>query len=240
MSLLKKEEGRARTGTDGNGLGSLEHHRVPGSRGPGAHGRLVSGRVARGEKEVPGSLSFPNTIIDLAFQESTEVSSEASAMSAEHAGKRQRGGRDGLTAVAINSAETSVTSSVDLESMLKQALARIDSLERQHEEMKTSTGRETKALRDDIETLKSINEALEWSLDRLASKVQEGWEYPVTIQPDEYWHNKGYDDEAIVDLKNDFLGKLETTVSELEHGVCDSITVRYVNHDEDLMPHWNA
>ncbi|EJK59832.1 hypothetical protein THAOC_19896 [Thalassiosira oceanica] len=140
-------------------------------------------------------------------------------MRAEYAGKRH------LAAAVLNPAETSATSSGDLESMLKQAMGRIDSLERQHEEMKTSTGRETKALRDDIETLKSKNKALEWSLDRLASKVQEGWEYPVAIQPDEYWQ---------------FLGGLKRAVSQLEHGVCKSIVVRFADHDEDLMPHWNA
>ncbi|EJK51825.1 hypothetical protein THAOC_28970 [Thalassiosira oceanica] len=165
-------------------------------------------------------------------------------MSAEYAGKRQRVGQgDGLAAAAINHAKTSTTSSADLESMLKQALDRIDSLERQHEEMKTSMERETKALRDDIETLKSKNKALEWSLDRLARKAQEGWEYRVAIQPDEYWRNKGYDDQDIECLKEDFLGELKTAVSDLEHGVCDLIKVGYmgyVDHDEDLMPHWNS
>ncbi|EJK45877.1 hypothetical protein THAOC_35487 [Thalassiosira oceanica] len=168
------------------------------------------------------------------------MSSEASVMSAEYAGKRQRVGGDGLAAAVLNPAETSATSSTDLESMLKQALGRIGSLERQHGEMKTSMERETKALRDDIETLKSKNKVLEWSLRRLASKAQEGWEYPVAIQPDEYWQKKGYDDEAIFNLQDRFLEGLKDTVSELEHGVCQSIQVRFVDHDEDLMPHWNA
>ncbi|EJK48642.1 hypothetical protein THAOC_32542 [Thalassiosira oceanica] len=180
-------------------------------------------------------------------------------MSAENAGKRQRGGGDGLVAA------TSATSSADLESMLKQALGRIDSLERQHEEIKMSMGRETTALRGDIRTLKEANKAiqalaerqtralredicrlkaekkaLKWSLDRLASKVQEGWEYPVAIQPNEYWQDKGYEDEVIHDLKVEFLGGLKGAVSELEHGVCDSVSIGSVSHDEDLMPHWNA
>ncbi|EJK61614.1 hypothetical protein THAOC_17865, partial [Thalassiosira oceanica] len=103
--------------------------------------------------------------------------------------------------------------------------------------------RETKALRDDIEALRSDKKALEWSLERLTSKVQEGWEYAVTIQPDEYWQSKGYDDEDIGNLRDAFLGELKGSVSSLEHGVCDSISVGllgYVFHDEDLMPHWNA
>ncbi|EJK59539.1 hypothetical protein THAOC_20218 [Thalassiosira oceanica] len=187
-------------------------------------------------------------------------------MSAEYAGKRQRGGGDGLAAPAIDPVKTSATSSADLESMmLKQALGRIDSLESQHEELKASVEREVralredictlkednnaimastkieiKALRDDVNALKSENKALKWTLNRLASKVQEGWEYPVAIQPDEYWHNKGYDDEAIRKLKDWFFTGMRKTVSQLEHGICDSIAVRFVNHDEDLMPHWKA
>ncbi|EJK52072.1 hypothetical protein THAOC_28701, partial [Thalassiosira oceanica] len=215
--------------------------------------------------------SFPllgttTTITDPSFIRSAEVSPSCrppnktgSVMSAEYAGKRQRGDGDGQTTLVHNPARA--TSSADLESMLKQALGRIDSLERQHEEIKASVGRETKALREDIcrlkeenkalqastdsqrkdvETLKSKNNALDWSLRRLASKVREGWEYPVTIQPDEYWQNKGFGVDAITDLEYGFLGELKEAVSQLEHGVCDSITVGYVNHDEDLMPHWNA
>ncbi|EJK58551.1 hypothetical protein THAOC_21315, partial [Thalassiosira oceanica] len=189
----------------------------------------------------------------------------ASAMSAEYARTRQRGGGDGATDAAINPAKTSATSSADPESMLKQALARIDSLERQHEEMKTSMERETKAMRgdicilhdtnkalqasterqieslmDDVNSLQSENKALKWSLNRLAWKAQEGWEYPVAIQPDEYWQSKGYDHEAIRCLKVWFFEELKTVVPKLEHGVCDSITVGYVNHDKALVPHWNA
>ncbi|EJK75320.1 hypothetical protein THAOC_02958, partial [Thalassiosira oceanica] len=183
------------------------------------------------------------------------MSSEASVMSAEYAGKRQRVGWDGLAAAALDPAETSATSSADLESMLKQALGRIDSLERQHEEMKTSMEREMKALREEVcrlkeenkaiqastgrqieflrhnvESLQIKNKALKWSLDRLASKVQEGWEYPMIIQPDEYWRNKGYDDYDIECLKEDYLGGLKRAVSSLEHGVCDYIAVGHANH----------
>ncbi|EJK45480.1 hypothetical protein THAOC_35903, partial [Thalassiosira oceanica] len=190
---------------------------------------------------------------------------QTSAMSAEHAGKHQRGNRGEFAADATSPSKTSTTSSADLESMLKHALGRIDSLERQHEEMKTSveierralredisrlkeahkalqalTERETKALRDDLKSLNRENKALEWSFFQLARKVQEGWEYPVADQPDEYWENKGYDEGAIECLRIDFLAEVETAVSELEHGVCDSITVGFVDHDEDLMPHWNA
>ncbi|EJK73646.1 hypothetical protein THAOC_04719 [Thalassiosira oceanica] len=201
-----------------------------------------------------------------AQEERTDVSpSPRQPMSAEYARKRQRGGGDGLAA-AINPAKTSATSSVDLESMLKQALARIDSLERQHEEMKTSVGREAKAmrgnirrlkeknkaiqalaerqtnaLRDDIEAVKSENMALKWSLNRLTCKVQEGWEYPVAIQPDEYWQDKGYNDVAIEYLKEGFFKEVKIAVSKLEHGVCDHVALSYArNHDEGLMPHWNA
>ncbi|EJK59583.1 hypothetical protein THAOC_20169, partial [Thalassiosira oceanica] len=186
-------------------------------------------------------------------------------MSSEYAGKRQRGGGDGLVAAAIDPAKTSATSSADLVSMLNQALDRIDSLESQHEEVKASVEsktrdlmedtcriketykalqasmeRETRALRDDVNSLKMENKALKWSLNRLASKVQEGWRYPVAILPDEYWQNKGYEDEAIDGLHVGFLEELKTAVSELEHGVCESVTVRFVNHDEDLVPHWTA
>ncbi|EJK77310.1 hypothetical protein THAOC_00864 [Thalassiosira oceanica] len=149
-------------------------------------------------------------------------------------GKRQRGDGDGRTTVVRNPTEARATSSADLESMLKQALSRIGYLEKQHEEIKMSMERETRALRDDI------NEALKWSLDRLASKARERWEYPVVNQPYEYWQSKGYDDHAIIDLEYGFLNYLKKAVSALEHGVCDSIRVGHVNHDEDLMPHWNA
>ena len=119
-------------------------------------------------------------------------------MSAEYAGKRQRGSGDGRTAAFPYPTEASATSSADLESMLKQALCRVDSLERQHEAIKmtmereigalrddisilkeesnsiqASTERETKALRDDVNALKSENKALKWSLDLLAWKAQE-------------------------------------------------------------------
>ncbi|EJK48122.1 hypothetical protein THAOC_33110, partial [Thalassiosira oceanica] len=164
---------------------------------------------------------------------------------------------DGPT-TATNPANTSATSSADLESMLKQALGRIDSLERQHEEIKASVEGETRALKEDICRLKEANkalqvsmerqiearrdgiEALKWSLDRLASKVQEGWEYPVAIQPDEYWQNKGYEDEAIEYLKEGFFEEMKVAVSKLEHGVCEIVTVCSAGHDEDLMPHWKA
>ncbi|EJK55345.1 hypothetical protein THAOC_24931 [Thalassiosira oceanica] len=185
-------------------------------------------------------------------------------MSAEYAGKRQRDSGEGRTGAVIDPEKTSATSAADLESMLKQALGRIASLERQHEEIQASVEGETRALRedickleeankalqvsmerdtralqDDIEALKSENDALKWSLKRLASKVQEGWEYPVTIQPDEYWQRKGYDDPAIVYLTN-FFEELKFAVSQLEHGVCEIVTVCCAGNDEDLMPHWNA
>ena len=186
-------------------------------------------------------------------------------MSAEYPVKRQRGSGDGRTVAVPNLAEANATSSADLESMLKQALGRIDSLERQQEEIKmsmarettalradittlkegnkalqASTERDTKALKDDINALRNENKALKWSLHRLASKVREGWEYPLMIQPDEYWENKGYDDEAIDNLREGFLANLKRAVSDLELGVCDFISVGRVSHDEDLMPHWNA
>ncbi|EJK69811.1 hypothetical protein THAOC_08892 [Thalassiosira oceanica] len=217
---------------------------------------------------------FPDPFFDLAFQfrsyleeEGTGIVREAGVMSAEYSGKRQRGG-DGPAAAINPSKNSGATSSAVLESMLKQALGRIDSLERQHEEIKASMGseikalrddvcrlkeenkkiqasmeRQTKALRDDVNSLQSGNKALKWSLDQLASKVQDGWEYPVTIQPDEYWENKGYDDQAIELLMSSFFDGLEKAVSDLGHGVCNSIKVGYVgyvNHDEDLMPHWRA
>ncbi|EJK75906.1 hypothetical protein THAOC_02354, partial [Thalassiosira oceanica] len=83
-------------------------------------------------------------------------------MSAEYAGKRQRVGEAVAitTAAAAINLPTSTTSSVDLASMLKQALGRIESLERQHKEMKTSTGRETTALWEDICRLKQENKAI--------------------------------------------------------------------------------
>ncbi|EJK74218.1 hypothetical protein THAOC_04116 [Thalassiosira oceanica] len=93
---------------------------------------------------------------------------------------------------------------------------------------------------DDVNSLKSENKALQWSLKRLARKAQEGWEYPVAIRPDGYWQGKGYDDEAIEGLKGWFFEELKTAVSRLEHGVCDSIKVGYANHDKALVLHWNA
>ncbi|EJK76697.1 hypothetical protein THAOC_01526, partial [Thalassiosira oceanica] len=102
-------------------------------------------------------------------------------MSSESAGKRQMGGTGGddraRTATAIKPAETSAASSADLESMLKRALVRIDSLERQHEEMKASAERqheemkasaerETRALKEDICRLREENEALRASTER--------------------------------------------------------------------------
>jgi len=186
-------------------------------------------------------------------------------MSAEYAGKRQRRGVDGRLSAVIDPAKTSATSSADLESMLKQALGRIDSLEKQHEQIKMSMERETRALRDDIDSLKEENtaiqastereaearrddvnalkrenKALKWSIDRLASKAMVNWKYPVWIQSDEYWSNKGYDDSAVVVIKNAFLGQLKKAVSKLEHGVCDRISLGNVAHDGDLMRHWDA
>ncbi|EJK45220.1 hypothetical protein THAOC_36174, partial [Thalassiosira oceanica] len=266
-----------------NGLGSSS----TGGHGPGAvrirtgaerkhdtHGR---GKRRRGEDEGCRRTAVAVSVVSRARSrrrggyggsslEGTHrsVVKETSAMSLEYAGKRKRGDGDGLAA-AIDPAKTSSMSSADLASMLKQALARIDSLERQHEEVKISMGRENRALRegicrltednkaiqasterqieylrDDVNALKSEKKALKWSLKRLASKVQEGWEYPVAIQPDEYWHNKGYDDHTIEYLKKWFFGQLGEAVSRLEYGVCESVTVGFVNHDEDLMPHWDV
>ncbi|EJK75031.1 hypothetical protein THAOC_03259, partial [Thalassiosira oceanica] len=287
---------RADGSNGSNGLGNLMHqvrkrtraryfrisYLVPGPRGIGQYwavhrrGRLGGGagsegsaRRTTGARELDcGSFILSLTqIFDFAYRKRTEVSSRrANVMSAEYAGKRQRGDGDGQSTLVHNPAEASATSSADLESMLKQALGRIDSLERQHEEMKTSMGRESKALRDDIcrlteeneelqawterqieflrndvDKLETKNNALQRSLKRLASKVQEGWEYPVTIQPYEYWQNKGYDLLAIQNLKLRFFRRLKEAVSELEHGVCDSITVGHANcDDKDLVPHWNA
>ena len=178
------------------------------------------------------------------------------------------------------SAHATSSADIDIESMLKQALGRIESLERQHEEMKTSmehakkekktlqesTEREIGALQDEINALKSENKkalqastgceiealkerinflerknnALKWSVNQLSHKVQENWEYPVTIPPDEYWQNKGYDDQAISQIKRSFIGGVKEAMSQLDHGVCDLIHVSGVNHDEALMPHWNA
>ncbi|KAL7544952.1 hypothetical protein ACHAWF_008321 [Thalassiosira exigua] len=106
--------------------------------------------------------------------------------------------------------------------------------------LRASTEREAEALRDDVESLQSENKALKWSLDRLASKVQEGWEYPVAIQPDEYWQNKGYGEDDIDGLHVGFLEEMKEAVSQLEHGVFESVLISHVDHDEDLMPHWNA
>ncbi|EJK70400.1 hypothetical protein THAOC_08244, partial [Thalassiosira oceanica] len=94
---------------------------------------------------------------------STEVSSEAIVMSAEDAGKRKRGGGDGAAVADTDPAKTGATSSADLESMLQQALSRIDSLERQHEEMKASINSEIKASREDARRLKEENKALQAS-----------------------------------------------------------------------------
>ena len=183
------------------------------------------------------------------------------SMSTEYAGERQMriGSGDGRTTAIPDPVHVSATSSPDLESMLKQALCRIDSLERQHEEIKTLMERETKALRaeicalkeenkalqaDDIGPLKSENEALKWSLVQLASKVREGWEYQVAIQPDEHWQGKGYGLDAIQDLHYCFFRGLKRAVSSLGLGVCSHVIVGHadghVDHDEDLMPHWNA
>ncbi|EJK61341.1 hypothetical protein THAOC_18198 [Thalassiosira oceanica] len=121
----------------------------------------------------------------------------------------------------------------------------IVSLKEANKAVKMSMERDTRSLQDDMEALKSENDALKWSLDRLASKARGGWEYPVAIQPDEYWHNKGYDNRGIRMLKNEFLEKLMKAVFQLDYGVCNSIRVgcEYVgrvNHDEDLMPHWDV
>ena len=232
-------------------------------------GKKVSGEGGgrkRGVGSVVAFFRWP-TFFFLPFRRKrTGIVKEVSVMSAEYAGKRQRGGGDGRPAAVFDPAKTSATSSADLESMLKQALCRIDSLEKQHEQIKVSMERETRTLRDDIvslkgeenkaiqasaeleiealrdevEALKSENKALKWSLDRLARKVREDWEYPVAIQPSEYWRSKGYEDEAIYSLKEYFFDNLERAVSELEHGVCDHVTVGCVDHDEALMPHWNA
>ncbi|EJK51061.1 hypothetical protein THAOC_29804, partial [Thalassiosira oceanica] len=263
VSRRRDAEGRALVSSSSSRLISRQGH------GPGAVGTCTGaerkhdahGRGKRGRGEDEGCR---RTAIAVSEETHRSVVKGTSEMSLEYAGKRQRVDGDGF-AGAVDPAKTSATSSADLESMMKQALGRIDSLERRHEEMKTSMGRENRALRegicrltednkasqasmerqiedlrDDIETLKSKNKALKWSLERLASKVQEDWEYPVAIQPDEYWQNKGYEDEAIEYLKEGFFEELKEAVSQLEHGVCEIVTVCFVHHDEDLMPHWNV
>ncbi|EJK59541.1 hypothetical protein THAOC_20220 [Thalassiosira oceanica] len=238
---------------------------VPGEPGRWPHSTAATAATTRGTKQSRGGPAVTVSAVSDITGKHRGIVKEASVMSAENAGKRQSVGGDGLAAVAIDPAKTSATSSADLESMLKQALGRIGTLERWHEEIKASMGRETralredicrlkeerkliqasterqtKALRDDIEALKSENKALKWSLNQLARKVQEGWEYPVAIQSDEYWQNKGYDAQAVQLLKLRFFAGLKNAVLELEHGVCDSIAVCCADHDEDLMPHWNA
>ncbi|EJK69452.1 hypothetical protein THAOC_09290, partial [Thalassiosira oceanica] len=55
-----------------------------------------------------------------------------------------------------------------------------------------------------------------------------------------YWQNKGYEDPDIECIKVVFLGKLKEAVSQLEHGVFESVSISHVYHNEDLVPHWNA
>ncbi|EJK67001.1 hypothetical protein THAOC_12018, partial [Thalassiosira oceanica] len=156
-------------------------------------------------------------------------------MSHENDRKRTRG-HDGAGAKAASLA--------DLESMLRQALVRMDSLEKKNAAVMC----ETKALREDVEGLKEENRALKWSLSKLAGHVQRNWQYPEShaIQPDEYWRDKGFDDEEIPELQQHIMGGFVSAVSDLAHGVCDNITIGdchshdMVLHDAALEPHWIA
>ena len=131
--------------------------------------------------------------------------------------------------------------------MLRQALVRIDSLEKKNAAIQAAMKRETTALREDVKELQGENRALKWSLKQLASEVKEGWEYPKcnSIRPDEYWQRKGFDEEYISTLNDDFIGGIQSAVSNLVHGVCDHIFIGGVEdselilHDSALEPHRN-
>ena len=176
-------------------------------------------------------------------------------VSSENDRKRSRGNDEAGAAPA---------SLADIESTLRQALGRIDSLEKENVAIRASMERETKALREDIKTLKEENKALtdaidklkdedkalQWSLNRLAGRVRMSWEYPMNhcIQPDEYWLNRGIIDyDFISDLNEYCIGSIRSAVSELAHGVCNHVVgignsdshSRFL-HDAALIPHWYA
>ena len=166
------------------------------------------------------------------------------SMERETAALRARRQREGDGGAASSNAPCSA-SPTDLESLPRHhALGRIDSLEKKNAVME----RETKALRDDVKSLKEENRALKWSLNQLASRVRENWEYPCNhcIQPDEYWLNRGIDYDYIDNLNEYCIGSIRSAVSDLAHGVCENI---YIGDNEEslmimshgaLMPHWHA
>jgi len=137
-------------------------------------------------------------------------------------------------------------SSPSRESMLRQALDRIDLLERKHDGLRALMDCKIEALRHDIDTLKEENVALKWSIRQLASRVQLDWEYQEgdSIQPDEYWQGKGFDDDYITNVDSYCIKRVVSAVSHLEHGVCDTITIGRPNggvvvlDDDALAPHW--
>ena len=102
-------------------------------------------------------------------------------MSCERNDRKRTRGNDEAGAAAASLA--------GLESMLRQALVRIDSLEKKNVAIQASMKRETTALREDVKELQGENRALKWSLSKLASRVQttSGWHYPESnsIRPDE-------------------------------------------------------
>jgi len=166
------------------------------------------------------------------------------SMERETAALRARRQREGDGRAASSNAPCSA-SPTDLESLLRHhALGRIDSLEKKNAVME----RETKALRDDVKSLKEENRSLKWSLNQLASRVRESWEYPCNhcIQPDEYWLNRGIDYDYIDNLNEYCIGSIRSAVSDLAHGVRENIYIG--DNDESpmilphaaLMPHWNV
>ncbi|EJK58602.1 hypothetical protein THAOC_21259 [Thalassiosira oceanica] len=162
-------------------------------------------------------------------------------MRSENDGNKRPRGNEAARTVA----EADVTSRLaDLESMLGQALGRIGSLEKKNKSME----RETRALREDMDKVKDENRALKWSLTKLAGRVKKSWEYPEEdlIQPDEYWHSRGFNDSSICDLNEDFISRVRSAVSGLIHGVCDRVCIgtgdedRMILHNAALNPHWRA
>ena len=157
----------------------------------------------------------------------------------ENGRKRTRGNDEAGAAPA---------SLADIESMLRQALVRIDSLAKKNVAIQTSMGREVESLRDDVKALQEENKTLKWSLKKLASRVQNSWLYPTNryIQPDEYWQSKGFDEDYIINLNTDFFESIKSAVSNLVHGVCGDIRIgdkeasQVILHDAALEPHWNT
>ena len=179
---------------------------------------------------------------NVAIRASMERRETAAAAAAAAAPREKRQREDDGGAASSNSSRSA--SPIDLESLLRQALVRIGSLEKKNAVME----RETKALRDDVGSIKEENRALKWSLNQLASRVRESWEYPCNhcIQPDEYWLNRGIDYDYIDNLNEYCIGSIRSAVSDLAHGVCENI---YIGDNEEslmilshgaLMPHWHA